>query len=76
MSDEPRDLTDEESRWLKRMQRVLDAQPATLTIYCHGDSASVLDSHKYEASYDGRVPRVSDLGVPGLRTRNWIAGDW
>lgn len=54
---EPRELTDIERRWLKRLQRVLDAQPEGLTIYCHGDTATVLDAEVEAAQYDGSVSR-------------------
>lgn len=71
-----RQMTADEARWLKRLQRTLDAQPSTLLVYCHGDTASALDreSPASESEFDKRDALISD--APPIRTRGWIAGDF
>jgi hypothetical protein len=70
-----RELAADERRWLARLQRTLDAQPKSLTIYCHGDSATALDSQHLEAVPDDtRGAILSDARV--INTRGWIAGDF
>lgn len=71
-----REMTADERRWLKRLQRTLDAQPKTLLVYCHGHDASALDRDNPAAhsEYDKREAVIGD--APAIRTRGWIAGDF
>lgn len=71
-----RDMTADERRWLRRLQRTLDAQPASLTIYCHGDTATALDREAAATTseFDKRDAIIAD--APAIRTRGWMAGDF
>jgi hypothetical protein len=70
-----RDLTADERRWLARLQRTLRAQPSSLTVYCHGGTATVLDAAHLDAHPDdSRGAILRD--APPISARGWIAGDF
>jgi protein tyrosine phosphatase (PTP) superfamily phosphohydrolase (DUF442 family) len=72
-----REISADERRWLRRLQRALDAQPASLMVYCHGGGvATVLDSvAALEAGgFDLRDAILDE--APTIRTVGWVAGDF
>ena len=68
------EFTDEEIKWTKSLQRLLDKQPKTLVGYCTGTSVNFYQSKElpemkgYEGQVDGCVDFIS------VKNKNWDAG--
>lgn len=71
-----RDLTADEQRWLRRLQRTLDAQPDSLTIYCHGGNATALDTDAYRECDEHSLRDAILDDAASITAHNWIAGDF
>lgn len=71
-----REMTAEEKRAVRRVQRAVADLPTTLWLYCHGDYTTVLDCDQ-----DGQPLRDGDdfdrdAVLGGFDSKRCSAGDW
>ena len=68
------EFTDEEIKWTKSLQRLLNKQPETLTAYCTGTSVNFYQGKELptlpnsDGQVDGSVECIS------IKNKNWEAG--
>lgn len=66
-----KEFTQKEIKWIKRLQKVLDAQPECVTGFCTGTKINF---------YKGQLPLLKGEAVDGsiyaetVRNKNWEAG--
>ncbi len=76
-----RELTKDELRWCRRLERALKAKPRSLEVYVALDSVTVLDKGAMDrcfvdsqtGSHFGDIDRVDEYGLFSIHTK--ITGD-